>query len=82
MKNMFEKSERRHKGKNGMSCYFIKGKYREITHRDYSKLFHLERTCRGLANQSSSLLEGLISLLYKKKKKSSSISRTILDWIR
>lgn len=67
MKRVFEKSERRHKGKNGMSCYFIKSKCRENIHRDYSKLFHLERTCRDLVNQSSSLLAELISLLFKKK---------------
>lgn len=37
MKRVFEKNERRHKGKNGMSCYFIKSKCGENIHRDYSK---------------------------------------------
>lgn len=70
---VFEKNERKHKGKNDMRCYFTQHMCGENIHRDYSKLFHLERTCRALIHQSNCLLAELISLLLKKK---TSINRT------
>lgn len=63
-KMVFEKNEKKkQKGKNDMSCYFIKSMCEENICRDYSKLFHLERICRGLVHQFSCLLAELISLL-------------------
>ena len=57
------KKKKRQKGKTDMSCYFIKSMCEENIHGDYSKLFHLERICRGLVHQFSCLLAELISLL-------------------